>query len=137
MSLDPSRLTELALQHAQLKSLYQAEASNPHFKCEADNPLIRAEATPTYRCSTPYPDYMMLGLNPALIPQPAITKPCGTPVQHVLAYTQRDYNELCQLIESDLFDALPNAEQGRLQRQKLIMIEMLAVLNERVADYPV
>lgn len=30
MNFDPSRLTELALQHAQLKPIYQAEASNPY-----------------------------------------------------------------------------------------------------------
>ena len=42
---------------------------------------------------------------------------------------------LTSFIDSELFDTLPKAEQGRLQRQKLIMIDYVAVLNERVASW--
>jgi hypothetical protein len=38
-------------------------------------------------------------------------------------------------IDSDRFESVDTAEQGRLQRQKLIMVEYLAVLNERVAAF--
>jgi hypothetical protein len=38
-------------------------------------------------------------------------------------------------IDSDGFESVDIAEQGRLQRQKLITIELLAVLNERVTAW--
>lgn len=44
-------------------------------------------------------------------------------------------HRLTNFIDSTLFDTLPKAEQGRLQRQKLIMIDYVAVLNERVAAW--
>lgn len=48
---------------------------------------------------------------------------------------QTKLDALSRFIDSDFFDTLPNAEQGRLQRQKLIMIDYVAVLNERIAAF--
>lgn len=48
---------------------------------------------------------------------------------------QTKLGALSRFIDSELFDTLPHAEQGRLQRQKLIMIEYVAVLNERIAAF--
>lgn len=45
---------------------------------------------------------------------------------------QTKLDALTRFIDSTLFETLPKAEQGRLQRQKLIMIDYLAVLNERI-----
>lgn len=48
---------------------------------------------------------------------------------------QTKLTALSKFIDSDIFDTLPSAEQGRLQRQKLIMIDYVAVLNERIAAW--
>ena len=101
-----------------LKPIYQAEASNP---------AICAEAGPRHT----------IGVDFATGPDYTVTRLALTPLQHVLAHTERDYYELCQLIDSALFETLLKAEQGRLQRQKLIMIDYVAVLNERIAAWGV
>lgn len=54
------------------------------------------------------------------------------PVLSELSDLQTRLHRLIAFIDSELFDTLPKAGQGRLQRQKLIMIDYVAVLNERV-----
>lgn len=100
-----------------------AEAHNPLICAEAHNPAFRCEAGSVYSGA-------LLRAEPAL--QPHQTR--------VIAERDELATRLTALqafIKSDRFSSVEIAEQGRLLRQELIMVDLLAVLNERIAAFNV
>lgn len=71
----------------------------------------------------------------ARLPTPVHRAPWQDRVINELTELQTRLHGLTAFIDSELFDTVSAAEQGRLQRQKLIMIDYPAVLNERVAAW--
>lgn len=48
---------------------------------------------------------------------------------------KQKFDRLCNFIDSQTYDDLDEAEQGRLCRQVLIMEQYIMILNERIAAF--
>lgn len=66
----------------------------------------------------------------------SLQQPCVTPLQDVLAYTQREYNDLCGLINSEIFQYMPKAQQSLILRRRYLRDHM-AGLTVDLPDAPV
>ena len=100
---------------------------------EAHNPLICAEAhNPAFRCDAGPSVDLASGFDQSAFFRITHWK------QRVIAERDELATRLTALqafIKSDRFSSVEIAEQGRLLRQELIMVDLLAVLNERIAAW--
>lgn len=118
---------------SEMRALLRAESKPLIGVAEAHNPLICAEAhNPAFRCDAGSVYRGVQGWDPTIIPPP----------HQYRVIAERDelatrLTALQAFIKSDRFSSVEIAEQGRLLRQELIMVDLLAVLNERIAAWQV
>jgi hypothetical protein len=122
-------------------SLGVAEAHSPLICAEAHNPAFRWEAGSMYN-SVEVPDgyiaeYVLGDPNPMLIQISGHrhVQPHQARVITESQYIATRLTALQAFIKSDSYQSVDTAEQGRLLRQELLMVDLLAVLNERIAAW--